>query len=444
MIKSRILALLIGDLLVFSLSLFITISVRHLTLLSIDAFLVHLTPFVFLFICWIFIFFVSGLYDSQIIFSSKATIIYRLTVVQGINISLAAIFFFFIQRFGITPKLILLIYLIASFLLLLIWRIVLFSQFAITYKEQAVVIGDRTEVLELADTLEHSHFAAVQVTTILRPDSSDLADEISKLATSHTLSFIIADFDDPRVSKAISDTYLFLASGINFIDAMSLYEEVLGRIPLSVVDDRWAARNVSRYRRTVYDFLKRFIDISVGSILGIASLVLYLPVIIAIRFQDGGPAFYSQVRVGKYSKPIVIYKFRSMKNSSPGEGTQKLADSVTPVGRFLRRFRFDELPQLWSVVRGDLSLVGPRPEIPLFSAEYSQSIPYYRLRYLVKPGLSGWAQLYQETHPHHSMEIDATREKLSYDLYYLRHRSVILDIIIILKTTKVLVSRTGR
>jgi lipopolysaccharide/colanic/teichoic acid biosynthesis glycosyltransferase len=218
---------------------------------------------------------------------------------------------------------------------------------------------------------------------------------------------------------------------------------MFGRIALHRVDNRWVARHVSRYAHTLYDILKRAMDIIAAVVLGALSLVFYPFLIVGIKLQDGGPVFYSQVRVGQNNRPIVMRKFRSMTGADSGDEVLKSRLTVTPLGRVLRKTRIDELPQLWNVLKGDLSLIGPRPEFPKLVEEYSKHIPYYSLRHLVKPGLSGWAQLYHDNHPHHGSDVEATREKLSYDLYYLTHRSLVLDATIALKTIKKLLTRSG-
>lgn len=224
---------------------------------------------------------------------------------------------------------------------------------------------------------------------------------------------------------------------------MTIYEELFGRIPLSVLDDRWVARNVSRSAHMLYDPIKRLMDLSAALVVGLLSLVFYPFLILAIKLQDGGAVFYSQTRTGQNNQPFAMKKFRSMSGADQGSEVLKSKHVVTPVGRVIRKTRIDEIPQLWNVLKGDLSLIGPRPEFPALVDEYARQIPYYNLRHLVKPGLSGWAQLYHDNHPHHGTEVEATREKLSYDLYYLKHRSLLLDITIALKTIKKLITRSG-
>jgi lipopolysaccharide/colanic/teichoic acid biosynthesis glycosyltransferase len=184
-------------------------------------------------------------------------------------------------------------------------------------------------------------------------------------------------------------------------------------------------------------------DILIAGLGALISLVVYPFVAIAIKLDDGGPIFITQDRVGEDGTTIRIYKFRSMSRNETNLSTQPVNNKVTRVGRYLRITRVDEIPQLLNVVRGDLSLIGPRPELPSGVLLYEKEIPFYAMRHLIKPGLSGWAQLYHDNHPHHAAQVEATREKLSYDLYYLKHRSFALDLVIVLKTLKKLLTRSG-
>ena len=147
--------------------------------------------------------------------------------------------------------------------------------------------------------------------------------------------------------------------------------------------------------------------------------------------------------MGQNGKSIRTIKFRTMSRDDAGRPELKEGNKITRVGRFLRRTRLDELPQLWNVFRGEMSLIGPRPELPSLVAVYEREVPYYNIRHLIKPGLSGWAQLYHKTPPKVDANLNETATKLSYDLYYLKNRSFWLDVKIALKTVKVLLSRSG-
>ena len=188
----------------------------------------------------------------------------------------------------------------------------------------------------------------------------------------------------------------------------------------------------------------RLMDIIIATPLFIFSLVLYPFVYLAIKLEDGGSVFITQERVGEKDRLFKMYKFRSMTGNDSGNykrGSTELR--VTKVGAFLRKSRIDELPQLLTVIMGEQSLVGPRPELPALVEEYRKEIPYYDIRHSIKPGMSGWAQIYHENHPHHGTAVELTRGKLSYDLYYIKNRSFILDLKIALKTIRTLLSRVG-
>lgn len=438
-------ALFAGDLLFFTLALWVTLFVRSLEAPSQELFMQHLVPFSFLFLAWAGVYFVAGLYETRTILLARRALSQTLLVAQSINVGLAALFFFFVPLFGIAPKTVLFIYLGVSFVAVLAWRAFVYPRLGVHKQEIAVAVGQSAELVELLAAFAAAHRAPVTIAVQLDPAHPELEHAVERAVAQHAPRFIIADFSDPRVAAALSRPYNYLAQDIRFIDALFLYEESFGRVPLSVIDNRWLARHISRYAHLLYDPLKRLVDVVVGALAGALSLLVYPFVAAAIYVEDGGPVFIAQERVGQDGRRMRIYKFRSMSGNDEGrygaEGTSNLR--VTAVGRLLRATRLDELPQLWSVVRGDLSLIGPRPELPALVEQYEAAIPYYSVRHLIKPGLSGWAQLYHDNHPHHGANVEATREKLSYDLYYLKHRSLGLDLVVALKTIKKLLTRSG-
>jgi lipopolysaccharide/colanic/teichoic acid biosynthesis glycosyltransferase len=230
---------------------------------------------------------------------------------------------------------------------------------------------------------------------------------------------------------------------VRFIDSHRIYEDIFDRIPLSLVTYSWFLENISVSPKFTYDFLKRLMDIAVSFLLGLLSLVLYPFVFLAVKLDDRGKLFIRQERIGQNNRLIRIVKFRTMSLDDGGEGDADRKMKITRVGRFLRASRIDELPQLWNVLRGDISLIGPRPELPNLVNLYEKEISFYNVRHLIKPGLSGWAQLYQKTPPKFATDYVETKIKLSYDLYYIKNRSFWLDIKIALKTLKTLLSRSG-
>ncbi len=214
------------------------------------------------------------------------------------------------------------------------------------------------------------------------------------------------------------------------------------RVPLSLVNDTWFLENVSSTTKGVFDIFKRAMDVVLSVVGGIFSLIFYPFVYVAIKFDDKGPIFITQERIGKNNKIIKIKKFRSMMMDDGGK-FDATKNRETRVGSFLRKTRIDELPQIWSVLKGDVSVIGPRPELPYLVGVYQKDIPYFDMRHIIKPGLSGWAQIYGR-HAHHGVGKAETADKLAHDLYYIKNRSIFLDVKIALQTFKVLLSFVGR
>jgi exopolysaccharide biosynthesis polyprenyl glycosylphosphotransferase len=224
-----------------------------------------------------------------------------------------------------------------------------------------------------------------------------------------------------------------------------LYEEMMGRVPIEHLESDWVIRSFVDQVRTrgTYELAKRIMDIA-GSIVGMIFLLLIYPFIaLAIVLESGFPIFYSQSRLGRGGTEFKIYKFRSMQQNAEANGEAKFASKndprVTKVGNFLRRSRLDEMPQFWSVLRGEMSLVGPRAERPELVREFQKQIPFYRARLLVKPGLTGWAQINYG----YVSNVKETSVKLEYDLYYIKHRTLNLDFSIVLRTIGTVLRRTG-
>jgi exopolysaccharide biosynthesis polyprenyl glycosylphosphotransferase len=446
--KKEPLVLFFGDLFFFLLSLWLALSFRMLEVPSKALFLTHLKPFSFLFLIWVIVFYIAGLYEKHtVLLRSRLPIIIANT--QTANSILAVIFFYFIPFFGITPKTILFIYLFVSFAAILSWR--MYGYFIIGRKrpEKAILIGSGVEMKELlqevnSNPLYNMHF--ITSIDLSRSGDEGFWDEIISRVYTEDVSIVAIDLLDENVEPVLPHLYNLIFSKVNFVDMHKIYEDVFNRVPLSLLKYNWFLENISSSPRAGYDMLKRMMDFVLSTILLIISLPFDILAYIAVKLEDGGPAFIIQERVGQNNKIIRIVKFRTMTGSDNGEygdnGISKL--SVTRVGSFLRRSRIDEFPQFWNVITGDLSLVGPRPELPSLIKLYEKEIPYYNIRHIIKPGLSGWAQIHQEDHPHHGEAVIQTKEKLAYDLFYIKNRSLLLDIKIALRTIKTLLSRVGK
>ncbi|HEY7292722.1 MAG TPA: TIGR03013 family XrtA/PEP-CTERM system glycosyltransferase [Vicinamibacterales bacterium] len=268
------------------------------------------------------------------------------------------------------------------------------------------------------------------------------AHDIGRLVLTYHIERIIVSLSDRRGHLPIDDLLRAKLSGVRVEDAATTYERLTGKIlidglkPSSLVfSDGFRA---SRATRTV----KRMLDLAVAGTGFLLAWPLMILTAIAVRLDSDGPILYSQERVGEGGRVFTLYKFRSMRVDAEN-GTPIWADGndprVTHVGRFIRLTRLDELPQLWNVLRGDMSFVGPRPERPYFVEQLAAAIPFYVERHSVKPGVTGWAQVKYR----YGSSVDDAMEKLRYDLYYIKHLSISFDLTIALDTVKVILSAKG-
>jgi len=437
--------LFLGDILIFTLALWLSLSIRNLGFPSLDEFYDHLTPFSFIFLTWLFSFFVAGLYEKHtVMLKSKLPSVILNT--QIFNSIIAALFFYLIPYFGIAPKTMLFIYLFVSFCLILAWRIYGERLFGFKEKEKAILIGSGEEMRDLKQEVNNNSRYSLEFVSSIdldKIDSLDFQSEILDRVYTEGISIIVIDLLNKKVEPILPHLYNLIFSKIKFVDMHKIYEDIFDRVPLSLLKYNWFLENISFAQKIGYDAFKRGMDIFLSLILGTASLIFYPFVILSIKLDDGGPIFITQERVGQNNKIIKIMKFRSMSVNDDGIAEKGKEQKITRAGRFLRKTRIDELPQLWSILKGDMSLVGPRPEMPSLVRLYEKEIPYYNIRHLIKPGLSGWAQLYHRTPPKFDASSNETKIKLSYDLYYIKNHSFLLDLKIALKTLKALLSRSG-
>lgn len=445
--KREYVLLLLGDVAIFIVSLWAVLALRNLEVPAQEHFSRHLIPFSILFLIWIFVFFLAGLYGryTRLFRSRLPSTIFSALIV---NITIAALFFFFIPAFGLAPKTILLLYLVVSFILIYVWRVLFFVRIRPPHKLKGILIASGPDAEALVEEVNGDPrypFVFEQVIDTSKAHSYEVIQQACRLAGEENMSFLVADFSDKGFLAARPIIYdaAFHKSRFAIIDIVDLYQEVFEKVPLSLVQYDWILSSVNT--SPVYNTSKRLVDIIGALIVGTLAAPLYPFIMLAIKLDDGGPIFISQERIGRYEKPFRVLKFRSMTGNDHGEygigGKTKL--TVTRVGKWLRRLRLDEFPQLISVLKGELSLVGPRPELPALAREYSARIPYYNARHLATPGLTGWAQITHDRDPHHGADITETKEKLSRDLYYLRHRSFILDIFIILQTIRIILTARG-
>ncbi len=231
--------------------------------------------------------------------------------------------------------------------------------------------------------------------------------------------------------------------GVQITDLQSFFERELGQIRLDSLKASWLVFGEGFRQGLVRETIKRLFDVLASSLLLLFTLPVIAVTALLIKLQDGGPIFYRQERVGQGGRVFEILKFRSMRSDAERDGKPKWAksndDRITPVGRFIRRTRIDELPQIINVLRGEMSFVGPRPERPFFVRQLIQDIPFYAARHSVKPGITGWAQV---RYPY-GASLDDASKKLQFDLYYVKNHTLFLDLLILVETVEVVLWGKG-
>lgn len=270
-----------------------------------------------------------------------------------------------------------------------------------------------------------------------------LTGSLLELAERNDVSEIVVAMDDRRRGFPIADLLTCKLSGLRVIDLLEFLERESGRVKVDILAPSWLIFSDSFNRRTRERLIFKLLDFAIGGAVLLVTSPIMLVVAILILVEDGSPVFYRQERVGYSGRVFTMFKFRSMRTNaeSGGHAVWAAVDDprVTKVGRWLRKFRLDELPQFLNVILGHMSIVGPRPERPQFADALARNVPYYHERHYVKPGITGWAQL---CYPYGSSEQDALA-KLEFDLYYIKNRSVMFYLMILLQTVEVILWRKG-
>jgi len=440
----RTILLAIGDVAVFWVSLVIALFVRYGAAQFGDNFILHILPFGFIFAIWILIFYIAGLYEVRVIARSEQLFKYlAYAMLAGSIIAIAL--FYFVPAFAITPRTNLVLDIIITFAAMLAWRSVFAFAGRSTDKMRVLLVGSSPDIDELARTIEdYPHLGY-----IIKARCPEVTPHILELVSDCHIDIVVASKESQTNTVLLQALYEAIHRGIRFVDVSVFYEMILGRIPVSLISKVWFLENIAETEKIFFETSKRGVDIFFAVLLGIPTLILMPLVALAIRLNSTGPIFIRQQRVGRMGKPFTLLKYRTMlalntdgsAETHGAEWSQEGDRRITAVGKILRGTRIDELPQIWNILRGDLSFVGPRPERPEFVQNLRKNIPYYDMRHLIRPGLSGWAQI---NPPYYYASHDDTILKLQYDLYYIKNRDLGLDLSIALKTLMVLLSRQGR
>ncbi len=437
--------LFFGDWTVFIVSLVIALFIRTGSFPSIENLVLHLGPFFAVFFLWTLSFFILGLYHKKTIFS-KSALAKTLFQAHLINSALASSFFFLFPGIDIAPKTILILYLLVSAVFLFIWRVFVFPRVPIVRdKEHAILIAEGKEAEDFEAELGRNTKYLFSIKKVMSPaEVADTRTLLSEVCIKENAYTLIIDREHPALRSTIKDIYDMKLTNprmriISFSDA---YEDVFDRVPLSLLEYAWFLRSSDQTEDALFMFLKRVIDILGAIIIGCATFFVAPIIWILMKMEGGGPLFISQTRFGKGGVPIVVYKFRTMTAHTSDHDVwideKKSINKVTRLGAVLRKMSLDEFPQFLNILKGEMSLIGPRNDIEGLGKRLAEAIPYYMTRYMVTPGLSGWAQINQqyETGNISPQSVHETKIRLAYDFFYIKHRSLGLDMVILLKTLK--------
>lgn len=386
----------------------------------------HVLPLALLTITWIIIFFIFNFYDIQ---KSKPNIIFLRNFFFAALVMLAIGFtFFYIDPVTkITPKTNLIIFEGISLVFILGWRRIFYlATQSVFHTSFAIVCADErhqtlVQEIERNPSLGFSYkgtFASLSQFMAARPPIDMLIVHNTALEEADMLEKI-------------------LASNIDVIDLAEAYENILYKIPTYFITNHWIIHSIKKQNDAIYHLLSRLISVLFAFILLIITSPLSLIIAIAIKLEDGGPLIYKNDRVGLNGKSFFLLKFRSMVVNAETDGAlwaQTKDHRITKVGKITRKLHIDEIPQMINLLRGDLALVGPRPERPTFVEQLEQQIPYYSMRHTIKPGFTGWAQIKFR----YARSVMDSQEKFEYDLYYIKNRNIFMDIGIILKTAQII------
>jgi len=408
----------------------------------------HFLPFFFLFFFYLLLLFAFNLYDFYLL--NLKNLFQRISSFTFSALILGIIYFYFGQTiFKISPKTNLFVFLFIFILFLSFSRILIFK-FFYRKKIEVYFLGDEKLKEKLEKDLQDHQFFSFRGYYLpgYRPDAmpgykpdksgshpgSLSVKNPGKLT--HNKILVIA----PHYNLKPKEFQLIFNSEITTFDFIDFYEKFLGRIPLEAINSDWLLKYLSLFQSKIYFYFKRSFDLILASLIFIFLFVpLFIPISLLIYLSDPGQIFFKNLRVGYKKKNFSLLKFRTMKEIKKSKESWAVGEEEKRIflfGKFLRITHLDELPQIFNILKGEITLVGPRPEQPGIFSELEKEIPFYELRVLVLPGITGWAQVNYK----YPENLEETKIKLEYDLYYLKNYSLFLDLLIIIKTIQKLLT----
>lgn len=422
----RKIRLLLSDIVILYVSLWMTILIGFWDQADLALSLAHVTPFTLLYGIWLVILYILDLYDLSVPVTSLP-FVRRWVLALGLLLGSGIVFFYAFPSLGITPKTNLVVHVLLFGLLAYFARRLFLKHHAVwCIGLFGLSAHDTRDMQGIIHAYRHQGYTCV----VLEPRS-----DLSVIIRESGVNVVVLPRSLYSHADRLDQMYQSLSSGVVFLDLSAAYEMFARRIPVESIDERWFLQHLQLASQTAFMTCKRLFDIIGAAGILFVSLPLWLVIALLIKLEDGGAVFYMQKRIGLHRVPFFIMKFRTMRADAETHGAQwaQVSDSrVTRVGALLRRTHLDELPQMLNVLRGDLSIVGPRPERPEFISLLEVEIPHYHARHFVKPGFTGWAQIKFR----YARSVTDSKTKFEYDLYYIKNRSVMMDALILLKTVQ--------
>jgi len=434
LVRARQTLLLVVDVILLYATLFLVLLVRYG---KINSYLInaHIGPFSAVFVLWLIIFYIVGLYDIRSL-KKGYEIFQQLLVAISVGTAIAVTMFYLISSFHISPKTSLAMFAVFFGIIESGWRY-LFKTWSPTSKKNVLIIGSGKDVEGLEKFMFENPQIGYKVSFQIQETQDAKSEMIRDVIKKENINTVVIDHKAASASNLFDELYRYMADGVEIVTLAAAYEAILKKLPVSEVRDFSLVTEMSRSRR-IYEAVKKPLEFLIALVLFVMLVIPMALIYVLIRLTSQGVGIYKQTRVGKNEKEFVLYKFRTMKANAEDNGPEwsLTQDSrVTAVGRLLRYTHLDELPQLWNILKGDISFVGPRPERPEFVKNLKEKIPYYEIRHMIKPGITGWAQVNFK----YSSSIEDAMEKLQFDLFYIKNRSITLDALIILKTIKMFI-----
>lgn len=451
-IRSAQIFSIVVDFTLFFVSLYLALCIRRFEIVDYNVFAVHAWSLSFVGMIMLLCNYVAGLYDLNKLRSSVK--LFSLSFYSLLTTFAFGILFYYLYPSDINPKLIMLFQAVLLYIFLSLFHVFSYN-ILIIEKTRALLLGSGVEFEELKATVNSSPNFPVQFVDHIELDGDDnllktnghgsnisaVINRLEEVLRENNIKIVVSDARNTKVIPLLPYLYNLSSEGVLLYDMKRMYEEVFRRMPLNSVGYFWYFENIG-FNTKLYEFIKRVLDLLIAVPLSVLWLIIHPVVAFLIKREDRGEVFIKQKRLGIHGKYIYLYKYRTMTYSDNGKWVKDNdnPNRVTKIGYILRKTRIDELPQLLAILKGDISLIGPRPDIIDLGERLTNEIPFYLIRYAVKPGLSGWAQTMQDKPP---QSLEETRMRLQYDLYYIKNRSLVLDILIILRTVRTLLSRTG-